>query len=329
MGKGVIFCRTVFLGCMFFSLFLLSGCEADIQERQDGGEPLATAASSGITAGSVDTERGVVTSSQPSVYADDEPDFSFVSPDGATLEERILTPQGFVRTDMEEDGFGRFVRDFPMEPDGSPILLYDGQLKSRQEVGIATFSLPVISSADLQQCADSVMRMYAEYFWHSGQFDKIRFHFVNGFLFDYPTYRDGKRVRFDGDTANWHNLAAFDDSYEAFEDYLYFTFAYSSTLSMEGESVPAFLSDVRIGDIFLKSGSPGHVVMVADVCEDKDGRKAFLLAQSYMPAQQFYVLDNPANENDPWYYVDEITYPLSTPEYTFQEGSFRRLTYLD
>lgn len=85
-----------------------------------------------------------------------------------------------------------------MEPDGSPILLYDGRLKSRQDVGIATFSLPVISSADLQQCADSVMRMYAEYFWHTRQYDKIRFHFVSGFLFDYPTYRDGGRVKFDG-----------------------------------------------------------------------------------------------------------------------------------
>lgn len=197
----------------------------------------------------------------------------------------------------------------------------------------AVFSLPVISSADLQQCADSVMRMYAEYFRQTGQYDKIRFHFVNGFLFDYPTYRSGGRVIFDGDTAKWQTSAVYDDSYEAFENYLYITFAYSSTLSMKEESIPADLNDIRIGDVFLNAGSPGHVVMVVDVCEKetdgKTGEKAFLLAQSYMPAQQFYVLQNPLHENDPWYYLDEVSYPFTTPEYTFQEGSFRRLTYLE
>jgi len=78
----------------------------------------------------------------------------------------------------------------------------------------------------------------------------------------------------------------------------------------------------------LYSGSPGHVVMVLDVCENAEGQRAFLLGQGYMPAQQFHVLKNPAHEEDPWYYTDEITYPFLTPEYTFDEGSFMRPVYL-
>jgi hypothetical protein len=66
--------------------------------------------------------------------------------------------------------------------------------------------------------------------------------------------------------------------------------------------------------------------MVVDVCE-KDGKKAFLLAQGYMPAQQFHVLKNPLHEDDPWYYVDEIHYPFQTPEYVFGEGSLKRPLY--
>jgi hypothetical protein len=29
----------------------------------------------------------------------------------------------------------------------------------------------------------------------------------------------------------------------------------------------------------------------------------------------------------PWYYEDEISYPFQTPEYTFEEGSLKRLKY--
>ena len=87
------------------------------------------------------------------------------------------------------------------------------------------------------------------------------------------------------------------------------------------------MSDIQIGDIFIKGCSPGHVVMVVDVCE-KEGKKAFLLAQGYMPAQQFHVLINEYHESDPWYYEDEITYPFITPEYVFNDQCLKRPIYL-
>ena len=59
----------------------------------------------------------------------------------------------------------------------------------------------------------------------------------------------------------------------------------------------------------------------------KGDEKAFLLAQGYMPAQEFHVLKNPLHEDDPWYYVSELSYPLRTPEYTFNEGSLMRPGY--
>ena len=79
--------------------------------------------------------------------------------------------------------------------------------------------------------------------------------------------------------------------------------------------------------MFLKGGSPGHVVLVADVCENEEGQKAFLLAQRYMPAQEFHLLKNPLHDEDPWYYEREVEYPFVTPEYTFHEGSLKRLNY--
>ena len=81
-------------------------------------------------------------------------------------------------------------------------------------------------------------------------------------------------------------------------------------------------------DVFLKGASPGHVVMIADVCKNAEGEKAFLLAQGYMPAQEFHILKNPAHEADPWYYESELTYPFVTPEYTFEKNCLKRLNYL-
>ena len=245
--------------------------------------------------------------------------------DGATLAERFATPEGFVRAEAPAGSMTAFLRGYAMEPHGSRVKRYDGRTKSGK-TAVAVFSMH-LGTENLQQCADSVMRMYAEYLRASGREDEIAFHFVSGFLCDWPTYRSGKRVTVDGNDVQWYDGAAESGSDETFESYLELVFNYASTLSLWEESAEVPLAEVQVGDIFLRAGSPGHVVMVVDVCE-KDGRKAFLLAQGSMPAQQFHVIRNDAHADDPWYYVDEITYPFETPEYTFDRGSFRRPVYL-
>ena len=251
---------------------------------------------------------------------------NFIIPEGTTLESRFAVPEGYIRTEYPEGSFGSFVRNYPMKPDGSPVLLWTKEPKGNQRDHAAVFDMMVEDELDVQQCADSVMRIYAEYFRATGQYDRIRFHFVSGFLCDYNSYIQGNRVQVSGDDVVWVQSQPAEDSDSVFNEYMKIVCAYASTLSMESESVSADLQDLQIGDIFLKGGSPGHVVMVADVCE-KDGRKAFLLAQGYMPAQEFHIVKNPLHENDPWYYEEEVRYPFRTQAYTFPEGSFRRLQY--
>ena len=251
---------------------------------------------------------------------------NFIISEGTTLESRFAVPEGYIRTEYPEGSFGSFVRSYPMKPDGSPVLLWTKEPKGNQRDHVAVFDMMVEDELDVQQCADSVMRIYAEYFRATGQYDRIRFHFVSGFLCDYNSYIQGNRVQVSGDDVVWVQSQPAEDSDSVFNEYMKIVCAYASTLSMESESVSADLQDLQIGDIFLKGGSPGHVVMVADVCE-RDGRKAFLLAQGYMPAQEFHIVKNPLHENDPWYYEEEVQYPFRTQAYTFPEGSFRRLQY--
>lgn len=248
-----------------------------------------------------------------------------------TILTRIKCPEGFKRIsfDGEKDSFAEFLRNYPLKEWNSPVLLYNGKEKANQNAHIGVFELP-IEKEDLQQCADSVMRMYAEYFWATEQFDRIMFHLSDGFELSYSKWREGYRVGFENDKPYWYKKTGYDDSYETFVKYMRIVFAYAGTASMEVlETGEIRMDQLKPGDVFIKGGSPGHVVMVVDVCENAEGKKAFLLAQGYMPAQEFHLLKNPLHRENPWYYEDEISYPLRTPEYTFEEGSLKSLCYLE
>lgn len=249
-----------------------------------------------------------------------------INAEGSTLAERIRVPAGFTRTEVTEDSLDAFLRDYPLKKDGKPVLLYNGEKKDNQDAHVAVFKLP-LEKEDLQQCADSVMRVYGEYFWKTEQYERISFRFVDGFQADYMRWREGYRIQTGNSRSSWIASETYDDTYENFQKYMRMVFAYASTISMQEESKKIKLAKIQTGDIFLKAGSPGHVVMVVDMCENEEGKKAFLLGQGYMPAQEFHLLKNPMHEDDPWYYEEEIVYPLETPEFTFEKGTLRRLKY--
>jgi hypothetical protein len=104
-----------------------------------------------------------------------------------------------------------------------------------------------------------------------------------------------------------------------------FVFRYAGTLSLSKELVPVRLENIQPGDVFIKGGSPGHAVIVMDVTENsKTHEKLFLLAQSYMPAQEIHILRNPENTDTfPWYSTN-FTGDLETPEWTFTRDELKR-----
>lgn len=246
---------------------------------------------------------------------------------GTTLQSRFPVPEGYERIACDENSFGSFLREYPLLADGESVHLYDGSLKGNQQDHVAVFAMDM-TEGNLQQCADSVLRLYAEYLYQTKQYDKMNFHLTNGFELSFAKWKSGMRVSVDGNLTRWVSSAAPSDSQEIFESYLRFLFSYAGTLSMGKECKSSELADVQPGDVFLYSGSPGHVVLVLDVCVNSKGERGFLLGQGYMPAQQFHVLKNPAHEEDPWYYTSEVAYPFQTPEYTFEEGSLMRPDYL-
>src|SRR3954466_9542637 len=80
----------------------------------------------------------------------------------------IRTPQGFTRVPQEAGSFGNWLRHLPLK--ASPVVhLYDGTLKGNQGAQYAVIDMDV-GNEDLQQCADSVIRLRAEYLHATRQF---------------------------------------------------------------------------------------------------------------------------------------------------------------
>ena len=102
-------------------------------------------------------------------------------------------------------------------------------------------------------------------------------------------------------------------------------FAYAGTLSLAKELNTVSVGEMKIGDVFIQGGSPGHAVIVVDMAENiTTGKKVFMLAQSYMPAQDIHVLKNPDNRKiSPWYGVD-FGEELNTPEWKFFKKDLKR-----
>lgn len=290
------------------SIVLLSGC---------GEEKLTNQSDETVTQNI--TETPSAEHAEPA-----EETYQLINPDGKTLETRINPPEGFSRTDEKTGSLGDFLRNYEMQPDGSPVLLYNGHESWNQNAHIAVFKLP-IENVNLQQCADSIMRVYSEYYRSKGEDDRIAFHFTNGFLASYSKWKQGYRIAVNGNNVSWVKSAEPDDSDETFIKYLHTVFNYAGTASMATECRKIKLDDIRIGDVFLRAGSPGHVLMVVDTAQNSDGKTAFLLAQGYMPAQEFHVLKN--HGDDPWYYEDDVDYSEQKKEYSIGSEILERPEY--
>ena len=248
-----------------------------------------------------------------------------INPSGTTIETRFPVPVGFVRMPTDSGTFGAYLRCLPLLPDGEPVLLYNGRKKNRQDVHCAVIDIDV-GSRDLQQCADAVMRLRAEYLYAQRRFDNIHFNFSNGFRADYARWRKGERIRVDGNRVYWVAGQNPAESRAGFQAYLDMVFAYAGSASLERELTVADITNIRPGDIWIEGGYPGHAVIVVDVAvHPESGERQFLLAQSYMPAQQIHILRNPGDaEKSPWYSTEGLEGGLVTPEWSFDSYRLRR-----
>jgi hypothetical protein len=250
-----------------------------------------------------------------------QPTYSIIE-DGTTLRTRFAPPNGFERNFLDTMSFGFFLSNLPLKSAGEQVTYYDGRLKSNS-VHAAVIDLP-IGNKNLHQCADAVMRLRADYLRSIGLADRISFSFTNGMKVPYRKWMEGQRILVKGNRTEWIKSAAPSDSDKSYWSYLETIFMYAGTLSLSKEMNVKTISDMSIGDVLIKGGSPGHAVIVVDMTQDENGEKLFMIAQSYMPAQEIHILKNlNASTISPWYKLEDFVDKLETPEWIFNSTELK------
>lgn len=211
----------------------------------------------------------------------------------------IPLPDGYARIKTDSGSFAGWLRNVDLKKDKT-VHQYNGIRKLNQSAQFAVLNISV-GDNDLQQCADAVMRLRAEYLFAKNKFDKISFTDNDGevYVFEPPYNRNN------------------------FHQYLNKVFGMCGTASLSKQLKNTEMAKLEPGDVLIRGGFPGHAVIVMDVAKNKAGNKIYLLAQSYMPAQDIHVLNNPSDKLlSPWYEVNDEK-EIITPEYVFKRTELK------
>ena len=211
----------------------------------------------------------------------------------------IPLPDGYTRIPYSNNSFAHWLRQLPLKNDRT-VYLYDGRVKPNQAAQYAVIDISV-GTKDLQQCADAAMRLRAEYWYAQKEVESIRF--IDNEAGVYSFQPPHTRVRFDA--------------------YLHQVFGMCGTASLAKQMHAKNFVDMQPGDVLIRGGFPGHAVTVMDMAINPQGEKIYLLSQSYMPAQNIHILNNPtAADGSPWYQLS-TTGIILTPEYRFYDHELK------
>ena len=220
-----------------------------------------------------------------------------------TLDRRFAPPPGFVRDDLPDEGFGGFLRTLPLADEGTPVKSFAGEtILGPDHRNLAAVAAIDIGGRDLQQCADSIVRLHAEWLFSVGKRDHS-YRSASGVTLPFARYLKGERIVLVGKQIEWQKKSSpRSPSHSALRSYLDGVFAWANTGSLARQAKKIARDELRPGDFFVIPGGPGHAVLILDVARADDGRVALLLGQGFMPAQNFHVLRPDAS--GPWFIVD-------------------------
>lgn len=241
-----------------------------------------------------------------------------------TIADRFAVPPGFRRVAAAPGSFGDWLRHLPLKPAESGVALHDGRPVLDRGTVAAVVDIDV-GRGDLQQCADAVMRLRAEYLFSHRLTALIGFELYSGERYRFAAYAEGETPVPAGGRIAWQSGPPQDLSHASLRRWLDIVYGFASTRSLAHELRPVDrLADAVIGDVFVHPGAPGHALIIVDQAVDADGRKLVLLAQSSTPARDIHILRNTlAPALGPWFPLVDGR-PFATPGRVFAPDELKK-----
>lgn len=248
---------------------------------------------------------------------------SYINESGDSISTRVRVPEGFKRVTYPQGSFEEYLRNYKLKKYGTPIINFDGSEYFAQHWHDAILEIPVPKNG-LQQCADALMRIRAEYLWNKNLQHKIGFKFTSGHYCSWKQYAEGYRPKINGSKVKFLKTTNANYSKSNFYNYLNLIFTYAGTASLHAELPKVKIKDLKIGDMLIQPGFPGHIEIIADEIMNDKGEKMYLLVQGNTPAQNVCLLKNFEDiDISPWYRFAENE-PVYTPSYYFDKPVFIR-----
>ncbi|MBX2798726.1 MAG: DUF4846 domain-containing protein [Myxococcales bacterium] len=226
---------------------------------------------------------------------------------GATVAEVYDIPAGF--EEVPPTAFGAWLGRLELADASEPVRTHAGDVVSHRA---RVIRLPM-TSGDLQQCADSAIRLRAQWLKETG--GSISFHATSGDSIGWDRFVGGETPYAVGNGLKWRQ-----GSSGAWEDYLRLVFTWAGTWSLQTYDTRS-VSEARAGDLLLQGGFPGHAVVLLRVAvrEGPSPEVRVLIGEGFMPAQSFHVELGP---HDGWWTLASTG--LDLPHWRFGADSLRR-----
>ena len=244
----------------------------------------------------------------------------------------IPLPDGYEREAIDDTAsYAYFLRNLPLKPIGSPVYFYDSTECKAITNTYAVIDGIYTGGSEWEFSATAPVCLESEWLFNTKRYEELVFRLPNGDLCDYNRVEKGEMFTYKDGGLHWYEDRSTKpvythESFRAFlnlmfMDGIYFNSAHIA-LSKETENVK--LSDLRIGDVFVRDGD--YAVIVLDIATSANGKeKCFIVAEGIMPIRDIYILKNrvatETNES-PWHYVSEINnssggYTIGRPDYNF------------
>jgi hypothetical protein len=234
----------------------------------------------------------------------------------------IAPLEGYTLEEQPGKSFGAWLQKQELKKDKT-VYLYNGTKKGYQNGCFAVLNISV-PNKDVQQCADALMRLRAEYFYEQKAYDKISFKTVEGPFMAFTDFIKGKRWKDVNNRLSSYQVQPIDENNktklrEGFDYYLFLVFSFCNTFSLNKQASTNILPQkINVGDFFIRGGFPGHAIIAVSTAINNKGQRIAMFAQSFMPAQSIHIIKNPKNDG-PWFELNENE-GLQYAEYSFNNN---------